>query len=78
MSTEYVGLPAPLLQKAKDAAAQEHITVEELIQDAVERRLGEKSFSHLFAIGDRNVKRTGARPENVETEIQAHRSERKR
>lgn len=78
MSTEFIGIPAPLLEKAKEIAAQEHITVEELVQDAVERRLNEKGFSHLFAIGDLNVRRTGAKPQDVETEIAAHRFERGR
>ena len=78
MSTEFVGISRRCLKKAKEVAAQEHITVEELVQDAVERRINEKGFGHLFAIGDRNVRRTGAKPEDVETEIAANRAERRR
>jgi hypothetical protein len=78
MALEPVNIPEQLFQKVKEAAAREEITVEELVRDALEQRINGKGFSHLFAIGDRNVKRTGAKPGDVETEIQAHRSERGR
>ncbi len=48
MSTEYIGIAAPLLQKAKEAAAEEHISVEELIRDAVERRLKSAGIQWSF------------------------------
>jgi hypothetical protein len=76
MGTEFVGIPDQLMLKVKEAARREEISVEELVQDALEQRLNDNGFRRLFAIGDRNVKRTGACPEDVETEIAAHRSER--
>ena len=76
MATEFVGIPDQLTLKVKEAARREAISVEELVQDALEQRLIEKGFRRLFAIGDSNVKRTGARPEDVEIEIADHRSER--
>lgn len=76
MATEFIGIPEQLMLQVKEAAQREEITVEELVQDALEQRLNDKGFRRMFAIGDRNAKRTGARPEDVETEIAAHRSER--
>ena len=76
MASEFVGIPDQLMRKVKETADREEITVEELVRDALEQRINGKQFSRLFAIGDRNVKRTGAKPRDVETEIAAHRSER--
>ncbi len=78
MGTEFVGIPDQLMLKVKEAAQREAISVEQLVRDALEQRLNNKGFQRLFAIGDRNVNRTGARPEDVETEIAAHRSKRAR
>jgi len=82
METEYVGLPGALVEKAKEAAAREEITVEELVCDAVEQRINGKGFRDLYSIAKRNAERTGITPENAEAvvmaEIAAHRSERSR
>ncbi len=78
MNTEFVGIPDQLMVKAKEAARREEISVEELVRDALEQRLNDEGFRRLFAIGNRNVKRTGALPEDVETEIAANRFERAR
>ncbi len=78
MGTEFVGIPDQLMLKVKEAAQREAISVEQLVRDALEQRLNNKGFQRLFAIGDRNVNRTGARPEDVELEIAAHRSKRAR
>ncbi len=78
MGTEFVAIPDQLMLKVKEAAHREEISVEELVQDALEQRISDKGFRRLFAIGDRNVKDTGAQPEDIETEIAAHRSERAR
>ena len=75
MSTDLVGIPELLMLKVKDAAQREQISVEELVLDALEQRLNDEGFRRLFAIVERNIKRTGARPEDVETEIATHRSE---
>ena len=77
VATEFVRIPEELMLKVKEAAQREEITVEELVQEALELRLYAKGFDRLFAIGDRNVRRTGARPEDVETEISAHRFEKR-
>lgn len=78
MNTEFVGIPDQLMVKVKEAAQREEISVEELVRDALEQRLSDTGFRRLFAVGDRNVKRTGARPEDVEGEIAAERSKRAR
>jgi hypothetical protein len=78
VNTEFVGIPDQLMVKAKEAARREEISVEELVRDALEQRLNDEGFRRLFAIGNRNVKRTGALPEDVETEIAANRFERAR
>ena len=63
MATEFISIP--------DQAEREEITLEELVRDALEQRVLSTQFSRLFAIGDRNVKRTGAQPQDVEAEIAA-------
>ena len=78
MATEYIGLPGQLLDKAKEAAAREEISVEELIRDAVERRLNRIEWVGTLEFGERNARERGLKPEDVETEIAALRSDRAR
>ena len=76
MATEYIGLPRPLLEKVKEVAAKEEITPEELVRDAVEVRLGRADWLKTLEFGDRNARKRGLNPEDVDTEIAAARSER--
>ncbi len=76
MATEYIGLPGQLLDKVKEAAAKEEITPEELVRDAVETRLGRSEWRKTLEFGDRNARERGLKPEDVETEIAAVRSDR--
>jgi hypothetical protein len=78
MTTEYISLPTPLLDKVKEAAAREEITPEELIRDAVENRLSRLDWVKTFEFGDRNARQRGLTPEDVQPEIAAVRSERLR
>ena len=78
MATEYVGLPGALVQKAKEAATKEEITVEELVRDAVERRLNHMEWVKTLESGERNARERGLRPEDVEAEIAALRSDHSR
>ena len=78
MATEYIGLPGQLLDKVKEAAAKEEITPEELVRDAVETRLSRSEWRKTLELGDRNVRERGLKPEEVETEIAAVRSDRVR
>jgi hypothetical protein len=78
MGTEFIGIPEQLMLKVKEAAQRDEISVDELVQEALVHRINEKRSRHIFSIGDRNVKRTHALPEDVESEISAHRAERAR
>ena len=78
MATEYIGLPGQLLDKVKEAAAREEITPEELVRDAVETHLSRSEWRKTLEFGDRNARARGLKPEDVETEIAAVRSDRVR
>jgi hypothetical protein len=78
MATEYIGLPGQLLEKVKQAAAQEEITPEELVRDAVEIRLSRAEWAKTLEFGDRNAHERGLKAEDVEAEITAARSDRGR
>ena len=76
--TDYIKLPAPLIEKVKEAAAKEEITPEELVRDAVEARLSRTEWRETLEFGERNSRARGLTPEDVDSEIAASRSERAR
>jgi hypothetical protein len=78
MATENIGIPAPLLDKVREAAAKEEITPEEFVRGAVETRLSRGQWRDTLAFGDNNARRRGIKPEDVEAEIAADRAERGR
>ena len=78
MATESIKLPGPLLEKVKEAAAQEEISPEELVRDAVETRLGRAEWRKTIDFGHSNARQQGLKPEDVEAEIMADRAERAR
>jgi hypothetical protein len=78
MATEYIGLPGDLVQKVKDAAANEEISPEEYVRAAVEKRLSRAEWQKTLQYGESNARARGLRPEDVEVEISAVRSERTR
>jgi hypothetical protein len=75
MATEYIGLPGELVQKVKEAAAKEEITPEELVRDAVEKRLNRAEWRKTVEFGHRNARERGLTPQDVAKEIAASRSE---
>jgi predicted transcriptional regulator len=75
MATEYIGLPGELVEKVKQAAAQEQITPEELVRDAVENRLSRAQWRKTIEFGHRNARERGLKPEDVEVEVSAARAE---
>jgi hypothetical protein len=75
MATEYIGLPGQLIQKVKEAAANEEITPEELVRDAVEARLSRADWRKTLEFGERNARARGLKPEDVEVEISSVRTE---
>ncbi|MGA2074373.1 MAG: ribbon-helix-helix protein, CopG family [Terriglobia bacterium] len=78
MATDYIKLPAPLIEKVKEAAAKEEITPEELVRDAVEARLSRAEWRKTVEFGHRNARERGLKPEDVDAEIAADRAERAR
>jgi hypothetical protein len=78
MEMERIELPAPLLQKVKEAAAKEDITPEELVRDAVEVRLSRTEWAKTLEFGARNARERGITTEDIDKEIAANRSERSR
>ena len=78
MATESIGLSGQLIEKVKQAAEKEKITPEEFVRDAVETRLNRCEWSKTLEFGERNARERGLKPEDVETEIAAVRSERTR
>jgi predicted transcriptional regulator len=78
MATKTIELPGQLVDKVNEAAAQEEITPEEFVRDAVETRLSRAEWQKTLQYGDRNARARGLRPEDVEVEISAVRTERTR
>jgi predicted transcriptional regulator len=75
MATEYIGLPGELVERVKEAAAQEEITPEELVRDAVENRLSRGEWRKTVEFGHRNARERGLKPEDVDVEVSAARAE---
>jgi hypothetical protein len=76
MANENIGLPGQLLEQVKEAAAKEKITPEEFIRDAVETRLSRSEWRKTLEFAEHNARERGLKPEDVETEIAALRSDR--
>lgn len=78
MATDSIKLPDQLILKVKEAAAQEEISPEELVRDAVETRLSRAEWRKTVDFGHRNARERGLTPDDVEAEIAADRAERTR
>jgi len=52
-------IPAALLAEVEKAAQAEHTTVDELVRDAVERRLDHREWLDLLAFGEKHAKSLG-------------------
>jgi hypothetical protein len=63
-----------LLARAQEVAEQEHITLDELVSDAVERRINKREFEEMLAFGKRHAKARGLKPSDVASAIVAVRS----
>jgi hypothetical protein len=75
MAIEYIGLPGELVEKVKEAAAQEEITPEELVRDAVENRLSRAQWRKTVEFGHRNARERGLTREDVDVEVSAARAD---
>ena len=78
MATQNIGIPAPLLERVREAAAKEEITPEEFVRGAVETRLKRGQWRDTLNFGENNAHRRDLKPEDVEAEIAADRAERGR
>jgi metal-responsive CopG/Arc/MetJ family transcriptional regulator len=74
MAKESIGLPHQLVEKVKEAAAQEAITPEEFVRDAVEARLRHSEWRKTLEFGEQHAREHGLTPADVATEIAAARS----
>ena len=54
-----------LLTRAQEVARQEHISLDEPVSDAVERRLKWREFEEVMAFGKRHAKERGLKPGDV-------------
>ena len=54
-----------MLAEAEKAAQAEHITLDELVSDAMERRLNSRAFGEVLAFGKRHAKERGLKPSDV-------------
>lgn len=68
-------VPPALLEKARAAAEQEHITLDELVREAMERRVNKREFEEVLAFGKRHAKSRGLKPSDVAEAIEAARAE---
>jgi metal-responsive CopG/Arc/MetJ family transcriptional regulator len=71
-------LPDQLVEKVKEAAAEEEISPEEFVRAAVETRLSRADWRKTLEYGESNARARGIKPEDVEAEISAVRSEQTR
>lgn len=71
----HASVPAALLARAQKTAQREHISLDELVSDAVERRLNRREFEELLDFGKRHAKARGLKPSDVANAIAAVRSE---
>jgi hypothetical protein len=70
-----------LLAEAEKAAQAEHITLDELVSDAMERRLNSRAFEEVLAFGKRHAKERGLKPSDVAraiTDVRREKQERGR
>lgn len=61
----HASVPPALLTQAEKAAQAEHITLDELVRDAMERRLNRRELEEVFAFGERHARERGLKPGDV-------------
>lgn len=68
-------LSPALLARAAELAQQEQISLDELVSDAVERRVNKREFEAVLAFGKRHAKARGLKPGEVASAIAAARTQ---
>jgi hypothetical protein len=61
----HASVPPSLLTQAEQAARDESITLDELVRDAMERRLNRRELDEVFAFGKRHARERGLKPGEV-------------
>ncbi len=73
----HASVPQALLAQAQALANAEQITLDELVCDAMERRLREREMDAVFAFGRAHAKVRGLKPSDVAQSVAEVRSHRK-
>jgi hypothetical protein len=71
----HASVPPALLARAAEVAQQEHITLDELVSDAMERRVNKREFEEVLAFGKRHAKERGLKPSDIASAIAATRAD---
>jgi hypothetical protein len=71
----HASIPTALLADAYRLAEAEHISVDELVRDAMQRRIGELRRQNLYAYGEAQAQKLGIREEDIERIVHEHREE---
>lgn len=78
METEknlHAKIPPALLAEVEQAASADHISVDELVRDAMERRIRERRRQNLYAYGEQQARKLGIKEEDVDRIIHEFRQE---
>ena len=68
-------IPPALLAEAEQVASADRISVDELVRDAMERRLRERKRQKLYAYGEQQARKLGIKEEDVDRIIHEFREE---
>jgi hypothetical protein len=71
----HASIPAALLTEAEQAASAVHVSVDEWVRDAMQRRLREERRQRIYAYGEQQAKKLGIKEEDVERIIHEFRQE---
>lgn len=71
----HASIPPALLSKAEQAASAVHMTMDEWLREAVERRLREERRQRIYAFAEERAKQLGVKEEEVERIINEYRAE---
>ena len=58
-------VPPALLEKAQAEAEMAHITLDELVREAMERRVNKREFEEVLAFGKQHAQARGLKPGDV-------------
>ena len=68
-------IAASLLAEAEQAARTDHISVDELVSEAVEQRLRARRRQNLYACGEQQARKLGVKENDVDRIIHEFRGE---